>query len=93
MEIHQIIKTVRVTEKAQDMTAEDQYTFVVHPDANKKAIKRAVKELFDREVKSVNVMNVRGKAGRRTRYGTGRKADWKKAIVTLKDGQDPLELF
>ncbi len=93
MESHKVIKTVRVTEKAQHLTGDDQYTFVVHPDATKLQIKRAVKELFDRDVKAVNVINVRGKSGRRTRYGTGRKSDWKKAVVTLKEGQEPLELF
>jgi large subunit ribosomal protein L23 len=70
----------------------DKYTFEVHPDADKLTIKRAVRELFEREVKSVNVLYRHGKV-KRTRYGTGKKPDKKIAIVTLKGGQEPLELF
>ena len=55
-------------------------------DANKSQIKKAVEEIFGVQVKSVNMMNVRGKLRRRrTRHGvvTGYTRDWKKAIVTL----------
>ena len=94
MHAAQIIKDVHLTEKTQILGDEEaQYTFVVNPKADKKQIKRAVEELFERQVKSVNVMNVRGKRARMTRFGVGRKANWKKAIVTLADGQEPIELF
>ena len=93
MNSYDVIKTVQMTEKSNDlMENENKYTFIVHPDANKIQIKRAVKELFEREVASVNVQNRLGKR-KRTRYGFGKKADWKKAIVTLADGQEPIELF
>jgi len=92
MNSYQVIKTVRITEKSQESTMFDKYTFEVHPDADKIAIKRAVRELFEREVKSVNVMHRRGKT-KRTRLGSGKKPDVKIAIVTLKNGQEPLELF
>lgn len=92
MNAYQVIKTVRLTEKSQESTTLDKYTFEVHPDADKLQIKRAVREVFEREVKSVNVMNRAGKT-KRTRYGYGKKADKKIAIVTLKAGQEPIELF
>ncbi len=92
MNSYDVIKTVRLTEKSQISTMLDKYTFEVHPDADKIAIKRAVRELFEREVKSVNVLYRRGKT-KRNRFGVGKKSDKKIAIVTLKGGQDPLELF
>lgn len=92
MDPYQVIKTISVTEKSADLTEFNKYTFIVHVDATKPQIKRAVKELFEREVDSVNVMNRMGKA-RRTRQGAGRRADWKKAIVTLKEDEEPIEFF
>lgn len=92
MNAYEVIKTVRLTEKSQESTTLDKYTFEVHPNADKTQIKRAVREVFEREVKSVNVMNRGGKT-KRTRYGIGTKADKKIAIVTLTPGQEPIELF
>ena len=92
MNPYQVIKTIHQTEKSVDQIDDDKYTFIVHPEANKQQIKNAVKELFERDVKSVNVINCRGKK-RRTRAGIGKRADWKKAVITLKEGQDPLDLF
>ncbi|MCJ8331762.1 MAG: 50S ribosomal protein L23 [Lentisphaeria bacterium] len=92
MNAYQIIKNVHLTEDSTEQTVEGKYTFVVHPNAKKNEIKDAIKEIFEREVKSVNVMNYRGKT-KRTRTGVGKKADWKKAIITLKEGQEPLDLF
>jgi large subunit ribosomal protein L23 len=92
MNAYEVIKTVRLTEKSQESTTLDKYTFEVHPNADKLLIKRAVREVFEREVKSVNVMQRRGKT-KRTRYGTGKKPDKKIAIVTLMPGQAPIELF
>lgn len=87
-----IIKNVVITEKTTDMTEHNQYTFVVAKNANKIAIKNAVQDIFDRKVKSVNIINKEGKT-RRTRFGTGRKPGVKKAIVTLKDGESAIDLF
>lgn len=92
MNSYEVIKTVRLTEKTQEATTLDKYTFEVHPNADKTEIKRAVRDVFEREVKSVNVMHRTGKT-KRTRYGIGKKADKKIAIVTLKPGQEPIELF
>ncbi len=61
--------------------------FRVDGDANKHAIKRAVETIFKVKVEEVRVVNYRGKSVRRGRI-TGRKADWKKAYVTLKPGHN-----
>ncbi len=89
---YQVIKTVSITEKSNSLMEHNQYTFVVHKRANKLEIKNAVQLLFDRKVKAVNVINRKGKT-KRTRFGTGNKPDWRKAIVTLKDGEEGIDLF
>lgn len=65
--------------------------FIVHPDANRVQIKRAVETLLKVKVDKVNVMNVRGKLKRLGGF-SGRRSDWKKAFVTLKKGEK-LELY
>src|ERR1051326_1186362 len=83
----EIIIRPLLTEKTTRIRQQNKYVFEVIPDANKIEIRRAVEELGRCEVESVNTMNVRGKT-RRTRRGTGKTADWKKAIVTVKPGQE-----
>ena len=76
-----------VTEKSNGMVAEKKYAFKVKPDAGKIEIGRAIEELFKVKVKSVNVMNCMGKTRRAGRTNKmGRRADWKKAVVTLSEG-------
>jgi large subunit ribosomal protein L23 len=74
-----------VSEKSYGLLDEGKYTFVVDPRANKTEIKIAVERIFGVKVESVNTLNRQGKA-RRTRFGTGRRKDTKRAIVTLKEG-------
>ena len=85
-----IIKPI-VTEKSMRLLDDNRYTFLVHPEANKTEIKVAVERIFDVKVTSVNTMNRQGKT-RRTRYGTGRRADTKRAIVSLAEGQS-IDIF
>jgi large subunit ribosomal protein L23 len=92
MNHYQVIKTVSITEKSNDLLTENKYTFIIHPEADKVAVKEAVEAVFDRKVSKVNVMNRKGKK-RRNRFGIGRRPNWKKAIVTLRDGEEPIELF
>lgn len=92
MNHYQVIKTVSITEKSNDLLTQNKYTFVIHPGAGKEAVKAAVEAVFDRKVSKVNVMNRKGKK-RRNRFGIGRRPSWKKAIVTLRDGEEPIELF
>jgi large subunit ribosomal protein L23 len=68
-----------------------EYTFEVAPDANKTAIRAAIEKLFGVTVTSVQTMNCRGKT-RRVGQSVGKRANWKKAIVTLKDG-DTIDIF
>ncbi|MCC8159870.1 MAG: 50S ribosomal protein L23 [Oscillospiraceae bacterium] len=68
------------------------YTFEVPKTANKIEIKKAVEEVFGVKVAKVNTMNVLGKVKRMGRY-EGRRASWKKAIVTLTDDSKTIEFF
>ncbi|MEO6181626.1 MAG: 50S ribosomal protein L23 [Verrucomicrobiota bacterium] len=87
MNTFEIIKTVRVTEKGTRQAEKlNQYTVVADRRANKIEIRQAVQELFKVKVVSVNTMNIRGKARRKRTAAAGRTPSWKKAIVTLKEG-------
>ena len=82
-----IIKTVRVTEQGTRQADKlNQYTVVADPRSNKVQIRQAVQELFKVKVTRVNTLNVRGKLRRKRTAQEGRTNTWKKAIVTLKDG-------
>ncbi|WP_040160179.1 50S ribosomal protein L23 [Mobilicoccus massiliensis] len=74
-----------VSEKSYTLMDEGKYTFLVDPRANKTEIKIAIEEIFKVKVASVNTLNRPGKT-RRTRFGTGKRKDTKRAIVTLKEG-------
>jgi large subunit ribosomal protein L23 len=90
--LHDIIETVRLTEKASLLGEKhNQYVFRVARTANKLEIKQAVEKLFKKSVVSVNTANYLGKARRQRTAAQGKTSDWKKAIVTLKEG-DKIEL-
>ncbi|MFB9377384.1 50S ribosomal protein L23 [Kineococcus gynurae] len=74
-----------VSEKSYSLIDEGKYTFLVDPRANKTEIKVAVESVFGVKVSSVNTINRQGKT-RRTRTGTGKRKDTKRAIVTLREG-------
>lgn len=80
-----------ITEKSVGMMEENKYVFRVKLDANKIEIKKAVEEIFKVKAVDVKTMRVKGKKKRMGRY-EGRTSDWKKAIVTLQDG-DSIEIF
>lgn len=86
--ILKVLKAPHVSEKATVLTeTENQFVFKVAVDATKREIKKAVETLFEVEVDSVRTLNVKGKT---KRFGMvqGKRADWKKAYVSLKPGQD-----
>jgi large subunit ribosomal protein L23 len=93
-QLHPLAVLVRplITEKATRLGGENKYAFEVQRHANKPQIKEAVEKAFDVKVSSVNVMTMKGKPhrvrGNRTKHGP----DWKKAVVTLAEG-NKLELF
>lgn len=74
-----------VSEKSYALIDDGKYTFIVDPRANKSEIKLAIEKIFTVKVASVNTLNRTGKT-RRTRFGTGKRKDTKRAIVTLKSG-------
>uniref|UniRef100_A0A7V3ZW16 Large ribosomal subunit protein uL23 n=1 Tax=candidate division WOR-3 bacterium TaxID=2052148 RepID=A0A7V3ZW16_UNCW3 len=75
-----------LTEKALRLREYNQYVFEVKKEANKIDIKRAVEELFKVKVEKVRTINMRGKP-KRIGLFEGRTSSWKKAIVTLKEGE------
>ena len=92
MQADKILKLVRLSEKSNKLSSElGQYTFEVFKDANKHQIAEAVEQTFKVTVRRVNVQNYRGKNKRTRRGGVTVGSDFKKAIVTLKQG-DKIEL-
>jgi len=75
-----------VSEKSYGLLDENKYTFIVAPDANKTQIKLAVEQVFGVKVISVNTANRQGKRVR-TRFGFGRRASTKRAIVSVAPGE------
>lgn len=87
MDIYQIIKEPRITEKANlQKEGANQISFKVDRRANKIEIRKAIETLFKTKVLEVKTMNVRGKR-RRMGRNSGKKPDWKKAIVKLAPDQ------
>jgi large subunit ribosomal protein L23 len=85
---YSVIKTILVTERSMDMKDEDKYVFRVDPAANKIDVRSAVEKIYEVKVKSVNIMNRLGKLKRAGRsFKKGRRANWKKAVVTLSEGE------
>ena len=86
-----VIRKPVISEKSYGLLEQQKYTFIVAPDANKTQIRLAVEEVFGVKVTGVNTANRPGKR-RRTRYGWGKRADTKRAIVTLAEG-DRIDIF
>ena len=85
--LYSIIRAPRVSEKtARLQEVSNQYVFEVATDATKADIKVAVEKLFSVKVSAVNVVNVKGK-NKAFKFRMGRRADWRKAYVTLAEGQ------
>ena len=83
---YDVVKTILRTEKAARLEKIRQYLFQVSVRANKVQIKKAVEEIYNVKVSSVNIACMPGKR-RRVRQEFGYTSDWKKAVVTLKEGQ------
>ena len=92
MDHYQVIKRPLITEKSMRGNEEhNTVVFQVDCKANKLLIKQAIEALFQVKVLEVNTLNVRGKK-KRVRMREGRKPDWKKAYVTLREG-DTITFF
>ena len=86
-----IVKPI-ITERSMSAVADKKYVFQVARDAGKIEIKKAIEEIFDVKVKSVNTINVKGKE-KRMGVHVGKTAAYKKAIVTLTSDSKAIELF
>jgi large subunit ribosomal protein L23 len=91
MEITEVLRQGILTEKSVRLQGQNQYTFKVALNANKIEVRRAVETLFNVKVVSVNIMRMPGKAKMVRRRGAPPRPlparEWKKAIVTLREGQ------
>ena len=89
--VYNVIVRPIVSERSYDLMEQGKYTFEVAKDANKYQIKDAVEEIFGVKVVRVNTLTVKPKT-KRVRYVAGKTRSWKKAIVTLSEG-DTIEVF
>ncbi|MCC6141373.1 MAG: 50S ribosomal protein L23 [Nitrospira sp.] len=92
MDMHAVLVQPLLTEKLTGIReTTNTVGFIVHPNANRLQIKQAVETLLKVKVARVNVLNVLGKVKRLGRF-SGKRSDWKKAFVTLKEGEK-LEMY
>ncbi|MBB6625000.1 50S ribosomal protein L23 [Clostridium gasigenes] len=89
---HDIIRKPVITEKSMAAMAEKKYTFIVQINANKVQIKRAIEEVFGVTVENVQTMRTMGKT-KRMGVHVGKRADVKKAIITLSQESKTIEFF
>lgn len=89
---HDIIRRPIISENSMKGVENKRYTFEVDKNANKIMIKKAVEEVFNVKVVSVNTINVRAKE-KRLGASVGKTASWKKAIVTISADSKPIEFF
>jgi len=92
MHLYDVILSPIVTEKAQLATGDRKYSFKVAVAANKIEVRRAIEALYSVTVTDVNTSNIMGKTKGAWRR-KGRRSDWKKAVVTLKEGDVIEALF
>lgn len=85
--LYRVLLAPRVTEKTARLSADsNQYVFEVSRDAGKDDVRKAVESLFEVNVESVRIVNVKGKT-KSFRFQRGRRSDWKKAYVRIQEGQ------
>ncbi len=92
MNSYDIVKRPIITEHSMDQMADRKYTFEVAPEANKIEIKKAVEEIFGVKVEKVTTMRVLGKI-KRMGANSGKRPDWKKAIVKITEDSKTIEFF
>ena len=88
---YDIVLAPHITEKSTMLSENNSVVFKVANDATKPQIKEAVEALFNRKVANVNTIVVKGKS-KRWKGQPYKRSDFKKAIVTLADGQDPIDI-
>ena len=93
MNIYDIIRRPVITEQSMADVADKKYVFEVAIDSNKTEIKAAVEKIFGVKVAKVNTLIVNGNVKRTGAYPAGKRADYKKAIVTLTADSKTIEFF
>ena len=93
MNVYDIIKRPVITEQSMEAVADKKYVFMVDIDSNKTEIKEAVETIFGVKVAKVNTVRMQGKVKRTGAYPAGKRADYKKAIVTLTADSKTIEFF
>ena len=91
--VYDIVIRPIITERSMASVADKKYVFEVAKDAGKIEIKNAVEQIFGVKVAKVNTINVSGKAKRMGNRPAGRRANWKKAMVTLTADSKTIEFF
>ena len=93
MNAYDIIRRPVITEQSMADVADKKYVFMVDIDSNKTEIKEAVETIFGVKVAKVNTVRMQGKVKRTGAYPAGKRADYKKAIITLTADSKTIELF
>ena len=93
MNAYDIIRKPVITEQSMEAVTEKKYVFQVAIDANKTEIKAAVEQIFGVKVAKVNTLIVGGKVKRTGAYPAGKRADYKKAVITLTAESKTIEFF
>ena len=93
MNIYDIIRRPVITEQSMEDVAAKKYVFEVDINSNKTDIKAAVEEIFGVKVAKINTVRMQGKVKRTGAYPAGRRAAYKKAIVTLTADSKTIEFF
>ena len=91
--VYDIIIRPVITEQSMEAVADKKYVFMVAVDSNKTEIKAAIEEIFGVKVAKVNTLRQQGKVKRTGAYPAGRRAAYKKAIITLTADSMTIELF
>ena len=93
MNVYDIIKRPVITEQSMENVADKKYVFMVDINANKTEIKTAVETIFGVKVAKVNTVRMQGKVKRTGAYPAGKRASYKKAVVTLTADSKTIEFF
>ena len=91
--VYDIIRRPVITEQSMEAVADKKYVFMVDVDSNKTEIKAAVEEIFGVKVAKINTVRMQGKVKRTGAYPAGKRAEYKKAIVTLTADSKTIEFF
>ena len=91
--VYDIIRRPVITEQSMEAVGDKKYVFMVDVESNKTEIKAAVEQIFGVKVAKVNTVRMQGKVKRTGAYPVGKRAEYKKAIVTLTADSKTIEFF